>query len=133
MTVSFAFFRKEERLRHLFFKCSFARNYWAQIGVNVSSWLKPERATRHIKRILRVSFAMKIIILMCWCIWSQRNAWLFQNEDPQVFKCKDHLKRSLAWLSIGQKEVGQMKCNHGYVILFSFQGSLLVFLFCLFV
>jgi hypothetical protein len=72
---------------------SFARNCWAHIAVNASSWLKPERATRHIKRILRVPFAMEIIILMCWCIWSQRNAWLFQNEDPQVLKCKDHFKR----------------------------------------
>jgi hypothetical protein len=44
--------QKEGRLRHLFFKCSFAKNCWAQIGVNVPTWLKPDRATRHIKRVL---------------------------------------------------------------------------------
>jgi hypothetical protein len=59
----------EEKLKHLFFRCSFAKNCWSQIGVNVPTWLKPERAIKHIKRILRVPFVMKIIILMCWCIW----------------------------------------------------------------
>jgi hypothetical protein len=52
--------QKEERLRHLFFKCSFARNCWLQIGVIVSIWLKPTRAMRHIKRMIRVPFAMEI-------------------------------------------------------------------------
>jgi hypothetical protein len=65
--------QKEERLRHLFFKCSFAKNCWAQIGIIVPTWLKPERATSHIKRLLKVPFTMKIIILMCWHIWSARN------------------------------------------------------------
>jgi hypothetical protein len=52
--------QKEERLRHLFFKCSFARNCWLQIGVIVSIWLKPTKAMRHIKRMIRVPFAMEI-------------------------------------------------------------------------
>jgi hypothetical protein len=85
--------QKEEKLCHLFFKCSFARNCWVQIGIIVPTWLKPERATKHIKRLLNVSFAMEIIILMCWCIWSERNAWIFNNEDPQIIGCKEHFKK----------------------------------------
>jgi hypothetical protein len=72
-TCDLCILQKEERLHHLFFKCSFARNCWAQIEIILPAWLKPERATRHIKRLLKVSFAIEIIILMCWCIWSEIN------------------------------------------------------------
>jgi hypothetical protein len=56
--------QREEKLRHLFFKCSFARNCWNIIGVRVPTWMKPERATRH-KRALRLPFAMEIMVIMC--------------------------------------------------------------------
>jgi hypothetical protein len=61
----FYLLQRVEVRRHLFYKCSFAKNCWAQIRVNVPTWLKPARATKHIKRILRVLFAMEIIIIMC--------------------------------------------------------------------
>jgi hypothetical protein len=74
----------EESLRHLFYKCPFAKNCWRYIGVAVPTWLNPERATRRIKRSLKLSFAMKIIILMSWSVWMERNAWIFRNEAPSV-------------------------------------------------
>jgi hypothetical protein len=83
----------EERLRHLCFKCSFVRNCWMQIGVNVPTWLKPARATRHIKIFLRVPFAIEIIIITCWCIWTERNDWLFNNSHPRVINCKEKFKK----------------------------------------
>jgi hypothetical protein len=86
--------QRVEVQRHLFYKCSFAKNCWAQIGDNVPTWLKPDRATKHIKRNLRVTFAMVIIIIiMCCCIWSEMNDWLFNNEDPQDAKCTARFKR----------------------------------------
>jgi hypothetical protein len=42
-----------------------------QIGVNVPTLLKPARATRHIKRLLRVPFIMEIIIT-CAGAYGQR-------------------------------------------------------------
>jgi hypothetical protein len=60
-------------LRHLFLKCGFANQCWGQIGVNVLAWLRPKRVVRHIKRSLGVFFSMEIIIVMCWCIWKERN------------------------------------------------------------
>jgi hypothetical protein len=91
--TEFCILQKEEKLRHLFFKCSFVRNCWSQIGVVVPTWLKPKRAKRHIKRSFRIPFIMKIIIIMCWCIWTERNAWLFNNEDSRIIKCIDHFKK----------------------------------------
>jgi hypothetical protein len=58
-------FYREESLGHLFFRCGFAKNCWAEIGVNVPSWLPPIRSIRRIKRSLRVPFAMEIIMVMC--------------------------------------------------------------------
>jgi hypothetical protein len=88
--------QKEEKLRHLFFKCPFDKNCWNLIGVFVPTLLKAEKAARHIKRALGLPFAMDIIIVMCWCIWTERNAWLFNNEDPQVWKCKESFKKEFA-------------------------------------
>jgi hypothetical protein len=71
----------------------FAKKCWNQIGILVPTWLKPERATRYIKRALNLPFAMEIIILMSWSIWTECNAWLFGNEDPDPLKCKQTFKR----------------------------------------
>jgi hypothetical protein len=65
------------------------------IGVVVPSCLRSERATRHIKRNLGLPFAMNIIIIMCWSIWMERNAWIFNNIAPSVDNYKANLKRDL--------------------------------------
>jgi hypothetical protein len=43
--------------------------------------LRPQRAIRHIKRSLGLPFAMEVSIIMCWSIWTKRNAWIFRDED----------------------------------------------------
>jgi hypothetical protein len=55
--------QREETLGHLFLRCSFANQCWRQIGIIVLGWLRPERATRHMKRALGVPFSMEITIL----------------------------------------------------------------------
>jgi hypothetical protein len=73
-TCELCLLHREENMRHLLFKCPFAKNCWMQVGVIVPTWMRGDRATKYIKQRLRVPFAMEIIILMCWCIWSERNA-----------------------------------------------------------
>jgi hypothetical protein len=116
--------QREVTLRHLFFKCSFAKNCWSLIGINVPSWLRPEHATRHIKRQLKLPFSMDIIILMYWSIWSERNSWLFSNEDPHPLKCKEKFAREFALVIHRAKKslVPQMQ---------SWLSSLIFFLFLL--
>jgi hypothetical protein len=93
----------EESLMHLCFRCPFAKTAWLQIGVAVPTWLRPDRATRHIKRSLGVPFAREIIILMCWCIWIARNDWLFNEEDPNLDSCKSHFKKEFALVILRAK------------------------------
>jgi hypothetical protein len=76
--------QRVETTRHLFLHCSFVKNCWAMIRVLVSSWLRAERATAYMKHHINKPFAMEIIIIMSWCIWNERNGWLFNNEDPSV-------------------------------------------------
>jgi hypothetical protein len=69
-TCDLCILQKEEKLRHLFYRCPFAKQCWLQIDIVVPTWLKLDRA-KSIKRKLRNPFAMEIIILMCWSIWTE--------------------------------------------------------------
>jgi len=90
--------QREESLKHLFFRCRFARNCWASIGVHYPVHLSPRQLIKRIKRCLNVPFYMEIIVLMCWSIWTQRNNWLFNGIDPTVDNCKDYFKTEFAML-----------------------------------
>jgi hypothetical protein len=39
------------------------KKYWNIIGIPVPTWLKPKRAMRNLRKRLKVSFAMEIIIV----------------------------------------------------------------------
>jgi hypothetical protein len=80
----------------------------------VPTWLKADRATRRIKRALNKSFAMEVIILMCWSIWTQRNGWLFQNNDPSIQRCISSLKSELVMAIHRTKKGWALTFNHGY-------------------
>jgi hypothetical protein len=72
-TCDLCILQKEGKLRHLFYRCSIAKQCWLQIGIVVPTWLKSDRATRYIKRKFKNPFAMEIINLMCWSIWTEKN------------------------------------------------------------
>jgi hypothetical protein len=88
--------QRVETLRHLFLLCPFAKNCWASIGTLVPSWLRAERNTVYMKRHINKPFAMEIIITMSWCIWKERNGWLFNNEDSSVQHCSAIFKAEFA-------------------------------------
>jgi hypothetical protein len=63
-TCEMSLLQTVESVGHLFLRCSFVNYCWLRIRVHVPTWLKPDKATRHIKRSLGVQFAIDIIILM---------------------------------------------------------------------
>jgi hypothetical protein len=93
-----------ETLRHLFLHCSFAKNCWASIGVLVPTWLRAERVVSYLKRHINQPFAIEIIMIMSWCIWKERKAWLFNNDDPSVQHCKDSFKSEFALAMLRAKQ-----------------------------
>jgi hypothetical protein len=103
-TYELCILQKEEKLRHLFYRCSFVERCWLQIGVSVPTWLRPQRTTRYLKRRLRVPFAMEIIILISWSIWTERKKWIFNNEDPSIQQCMNTFKKEFTLLRHRVKE-----------------------------
>ena len=105
--------QREESLKHLFFRCNFAKNCWPSIGLFYPAHLQPLQLIKRIKRGLAVPFYMEIIILMSWCIWTQRNNWLFNMIHPSVVGCKAKFKEEFSILLHRAKRNTFLKLNHG--------------------
>jgi hypothetical protein len=87
MIVNYAFFRGNKKINIYSLTTPLQKNCWNALGVTPPNRLNADRATKSIKRQLLVPFAMDIIIIMCWVIWTERNTWIFNNEPPQVNRC----------------------------------------------
>ena len=81
-------FQREETITHLFLRCPFAKSCWNIIGINAPHTDYPLVVVQRIRRQLRVPFYMEIIILMIWSIWTVRNNWIFNNQDPSLQACR---------------------------------------------
>jgi hypothetical protein len=93
--------QREETLRHLIILYPFAKNCSSRIGVVIPPRLRPDRATRHVKRSLGVHFAMEIICQ------SRRNAMLslLIMKISRLIAAYLCLRKSSHWLSIERKRV----------------------------
>lgn len=68
-------------MRHLFFECSFAKECWLKLGINVDSWdielshewLLQKLATGSKEEILKIVTAL-------WGVWFARNKRIFENK-----------------------------------------------------
>jgi hypothetical protein len=83
-TCDMCIWQYEETIQHLFQKCNLAKACWAAIGINMPTSNNRKRVILMLKRRIGQPFAMEVIILMTWAIWSTRNEWIFNNKDPKV-------------------------------------------------
>jgi hypothetical protein len=75
----------EESILHLFTKCNRAKVCWESIGiVLLPQSNNRKRVIMMLKRRIAEPFFMEVTILMTWAIWSTRNGWIFENQDPSV-------------------------------------------------
>lgn len=51
-----------------------------------------------IKQLLKVPFALEIIILVSWAIWTTRNDYIFKSTPPSLYTCRRKLKEELKWI-----------------------------------
>jgi len=61
--------QREETLKHMFFRCSFARNCWSSIEIHYPIHLQTIQIIKRTKQSLNAPFYMEIIVLMAWNIW----------------------------------------------------------------
>jgi hypothetical protein len=87
-----------ETVAHLILMCNFAKAYWRSIGALVVTTRSMPQIFDLIRRKLGVPFFMDIIILMFWSIWTVRNNWVFDGQDPQcIFASKSSCLNSLSF------------------------------------
>jgi hypothetical protein len=68
-----------------------------------ASMAESRQGNKALKRAVNVSFVMEFIILMCSCIWTARNGWLCNGEDPEVDGCKQYFKKEFALVILRAK------------------------------
>jgi hypothetical protein len=74
----------EETLEHLFFECSTAVSRWFCIGF---VWDMQGSIFQMIERqrsMLQLPFFMEVFMIAAWCIWNERNAWIFNGKTPSL-------------------------------------------------
>jgi hypothetical protein len=87
-TCDLCIWQYEETIQHLFHHCNFAKACWAAIEISMPISSNRKRVITMLKRRIDQPFAMEVIILMTWAIWSSRNDWIFNSKDPSVKTCK---------------------------------------------
>ena len=92
----------EESLEHLFIYCNFAQLCWASIGLMVG-YDDAFTTLENLKLQLRVPLFMEIIITMSWCIWMQRNDFIFRNIQPTQDQCFRHFQKEFSLVILRAK------------------------------
>jgi hypothetical protein len=70
-----------EDWRHLFFNCNFSTRIWNYLQI---PWIPGNTfaSLSTAKRSFKGPCFTEIVIISCWCIWKQRNGWIFKNIRP---------------------------------------------------
>ena len=85
----------EESTTHLFIHCDFSQDCQTKLGLMVNQ-VDPFTTLDHFRIQLNVPFFLEIIIVMSWCIWMQRNDFIFRGIQPSQVSCWQHFKKELA-------------------------------------
>jgi hypothetical protein len=91
----------EEIAKHLFFDCPSIVSRWFVLGIIWEENLSIYQWLYQTKQAFVQAFFMKIFMIGAWCLWNQRNAFIFNRKPPCLaawkadFKSlvKDHLIR----------------------------------------
>jgi hypothetical protein len=71
----------EETLVHLFWRCPLAEQCWNAICPQRDRSLSLMEAFEEMRTLLKLPFAMDVLILAAWGIWIVRNNKLFENQN----------------------------------------------------
>ena len=69
---------------HLFFSCSFSKNYWNKLHIHWTEHLLIMPRIEEARRNFGHGFFMEIFIIATWEIWNQRNAKKINRERPST-------------------------------------------------
>jgi hypothetical protein len=86
----------EETIEHLFFDCPSAAARWFVLGI---VW--DENPSIHEKLYLakgefQYPFFIEIFLIGAWCLWNERNAFIFNGEIPRIGSWKTTFKKEVS-------------------------------------
>lgn len=94
-----------EHLRHLFFECSFAKECWQQVGINVDMW-DVENAPVWLLHNLDIApddILIKISTVL-WGVWFARNKRIFENRNLPTFTVMSWSKKQIIEWQVANKK-----------------------------
>ena len=92
----------EESMEHLFLECPFAQACWSTIQLQTGT-SQPFVELESLRNQLNVPFFMDTVVLFSWCIWMQRNDFIFKGLQPHPDNCLAHFKREFSLVILRAK------------------------------
>jgi len=78
----------EESRDHRFLICTFARECWSLLGLNLPLQCSFPEVILRMKTHLQSDFFFNAVILMCWMIWGARNDIIFNGRHQSINVCR---------------------------------------------
>jgi hypothetical protein len=72
----------EETSDHLFFECYVVACRWFALGISWSTSHNSHQKIYLAKQAFPHPFFMEIFMITAWCIWNERNRFIFSNKPP---------------------------------------------------
>jgi len=80
---------------HLFFECSSSVTRWYILGVQWPTQGTIFQMIIRMKEQLRIPFFMELFLIAAWCIWKERNDFIFNGRIPSVSSWKVAFKKEV--------------------------------------
>jgi len=85
----------EETLEHLFFDCPSAVSRWFALGITWDKEANIHEKLQIAKQGFGQPFFMEIFMIGAWCIWNERNAFIFNGKVPNFISWKAAFKKEV--------------------------------------
>ena len=92
----------EESWNHLFLICTFARECWSLLGLNLPLQCSFPEVILRMKTHLQRDF-FNAVILMCWTIWMARNDLIFNGNQISFQYCRGFFFKEILLVSLRAK------------------------------
>jgi hypothetical protein len=85
----------EETVEHLFFNCPASTSRWFALGIIWHETANIHEKLHIAKQSFMQPFFMEIVMIGAWCIWKERNDFIFNGRIPSVSSWKVAFKKEV--------------------------------------